>query len=153
MADDKLTLINGKLRIDKSGGRELVLSPKPGGSAPCCCAKGYEFCIINSNFIKDNSWDVYVNDNKLGNYSGAPNTNVCFSIEPDMLNDPGENTLKFMLVACTFDDYFQFVVREKSSDGTVNGKIIYSGDSGFINGSFQQNGTCSTTSFTRTFNL
>jgi hypothetical protein len=39
MADDKLTLINGKLRIDKSGGRELVLSPKPGGDEPCCCSK------------------------------------------------------------------------------------------------------------------
>jgi hypothetical protein len=146
-----LTLVNGKIRHYSSSGStaSLVLSPKPGSSNPCCCVE-YEFCIINSNFIKDNSWDVSLNDNYLGNYSGAPNTNICFPI--DMVNKPGGNTLKFTLVACTFDDYFEFVVREKSSDGTVNGTVVYSGNSGYINGSFFQ-GTCSTTSFTRTFNL
>jgi hypothetical protein len=33
---DKLTILNGRLRVDTCGG-PLVLSPKPGGSEPCCC--------------------------------------------------------------------------------------------------------------------
>lgn len=32
----QLTLIGGKLRVFSAGG-PLVLSPKPGGSEPCCC--------------------------------------------------------------------------------------------------------------------
>lgn len=32
-----LTTIGGKLRINTAGGGELVLSPKPGSSEPCCC--------------------------------------------------------------------------------------------------------------------
>jgi len=37
-AAKKLTIVNGRLRVNGCGGA-LVLSPRPGGNNPCCCDK------------------------------------------------------------------------------------------------------------------
>lgn len=150
-----LTLLNTEcgLRLRKHAGA-LVLAKSE--NDPCCCdACVYEFCIVNSNFIKDNSWDVYINGNLIGNYSGAPNTNICLPIQKSFLINPGNNVLEFRLVACTFDDYFEFVVNKKcpQEDGSEEITLILSSNSGFINSSFFTQGICTTTIFSRNFVL
>ena len=137
-----LTTIDGKLRV--SGGA-IVLSESE--EKPCCC-DSYEFCVVNSNNILDNAWDVLLNGKLLGNYSGERNTNVCFDIDGG-INPAGQNTLRFERTDCKNDDYFEFVVRKKDKDPP---EVIYSGDSGFLNGSFyNQGGVCTDDSFERNF--
>ena len=119
----------------------------------CCCdICKYEFCIVNSNFVKDNSWDVYLNDNLLGNYSGAPNTNICLSIDKKYLILEGKNSLKFTRTSCVNDDLFEFEVRKICSEVIT---LLFSGSSGYLNGSFYsgKGGVCTDKEFTRDFSL
>lgn len=116
-----------------------------------CCGLNYRFCIVNSNQIRDNAWDVTLNGTFLGNYSGGPFVNVCFPISNADIKEGEENTLDFSLTACTFDDYFEFQIQRGNA---ISGYIsIFQSNSGFINGSFFINGTCTTTQFSRTFTI
>lgn len=110
----------------------------------------YEFCIVNSNFVKDNSWDIYFNNQFIGNYSGAPNTNICLPIPTNIVNNPGSNVLEFRLVSCTADDYFEFILRLRCGEEVTQ---LFSGNSGLLNESFFSNRTCDTTVFTRNVTL
>ena len=143
-----LTLINGLIR---HSGAALVLSPKPGSSDPCCCDNcTYEFCFVNGNQILDNSWDVYVNDNLIGNYSGAPFTNICLDIEATFLIIPGNNTLKFTRQNCVNDDLFEFEVL-KTCDEAVT--VLYAGTSNLLDHPGGVIGNCTDNEFTRLFQL
>lgn len=129
-------------------------------SADQCCCDGecqdlpcvaYRFCIVNSNFIADNPWDVYLNGQLLGRYSGAANTNVCFSINLADINFDTDNEISFSLVSCNRDDYFEYQVQKSVCGG--NYYSIFSSNSGFLNSSYFEDGTCDTQQFSSTFSV
>lgn len=84
------------------------------GKASCtCCGSvdiGYTICIDNSNQIIDNSWRVDLNGNFIATYDGNEFFNQCFNIPLKYLNQGGSNTLKFTLVTCQSDDYWEFYI-------------------------------------------
>lgn len=142
-----LTTIGGALRVDNGA---LVLSKSAGD--PCCCDDcKYEFCIVNSNFVLDNSWDVFVNGERIGNFSGEPFENVCFAVASSLLNIPGNNTLKFTRQSCVNDDYFEFEISKTCSDVR---EVVFANNSGFLNfGGIGGAGNCTDDEFTRDFQL
>jgi hypothetical protein len=122
------------------------------GDKFCSECDSYEFAIVNSNFILDNSWDIYVNDVRIGNYSGSPNTNITLPIPASAnVRSNYSNILSFRLVGCVNDDYFEFEIR-KISNGT--GSVIFNKNSGYRNSSFYyRSGTCDDTQFSETFQV
>ena len=120
------------------------------GKVSCkCCGAGYTLCIDNTNLILDNSWNVEINGNFIAYYDGSQFFNQCFNIPLNFLNlNSGEqNTLNFNLAVCQSDDYFEFYILD------LNEQEVYRDNSGFLNGSFFQNGTCTDTFFSRQFTL
>jgi hypothetical protein len=121
----------------------------------CSKCDSYEFAIVNSNFILDNSWDVYVNDVRIGNYSGAPNTNVVLAIPASAnIRSNYTNVLSFRLVGCVNDDYFEFEVRRILPNGNREALSLSNNNSGYRNSSFfNGSGTCDDTQFSETFQI
>ena len=119
------------------------------GKASCSCCGGYTLCIDNTNQILDNSWNVEINGNFIAYYDGSAFFNQCFNIPLNFLNlnSGALNTLNFNLAVCQSDDYFEFYILD------LDGQEVYRGNSGFLNSSFFQNGTCTDTFFSRQFIL
>lgn len=98
------------MAIKTKNGNVLLKNGKP--SCECCGSVdiGYTLCIDNSNQIIDNSWRVDLNGNFIATYDGNEFFNQCFNIPLKYLNQGGSNTLKFTLVTCQSDDYWEFYI-------------------------------------------
>jgi len=69
---------------------------------------GWIFCADNSNGVLDNSWDITINGNVIGNYDGEDFTNICFHVDEAFLELAGTNELVFTRTNCVSDDFFEF---------------------------------------------
>ena len=121
------------------------------GNVSCTCCggivTGYTICIDNTNQILDNSWNVSINYNYIAYYDGSAFFNQCFNIPINYLNISGSNRLDFSLANCQSDDFFEFYILD------VDGNQVYSGNSGFLNGSYFIDGICTDNHFERIFFL
>lgn len=144
-----LSMLNGRLRVAGCGGPLVAVDST---DDPCCCDEcTYEFCIVNANQILDNSWDVFVNNNRIGNFSGEPFANVCFAIATNFLNIPGDNTLKFTRQNCVNDDLFEFEISKTCEDVR---EVVFADSSTLLNpNGAGGTGNCTDDEFTRNFGL
>ena len=102
--------------IKTSGGKVIT----KGGKPSCVCCNSWRVCADNTNEILDNSWDIYINDNLVGTYSGDVYENICVYFSESLLDLNGNNEVKFMRTNCVSDDYFQFQVLDPDDN------VVYS---------------------------
>ena len=77
-----------------------------------CSVCEWTLCVDNTNLVLDNSWNIYINDNYIGVYSGDVYENICLTIDKSFLIIGGTNQLRFNRANCVSDDYFVFTLTD-----------------------------------------
>lgn len=115
------------------------------GKPSCdCCGGEWSICADNTNEVLDNSWDIYINNNFVGSYSGNIYEYICNNINQSYLNTSGSNEIKFLRTNCVSDDYFEFFVTDP------DGNTVYSS---YLTGGLCEEGFPSISTHTFYFNL
>ena len=88
-----------------------------------CSVCNWTLCVDNTNLVLDNSWDIYINDNFIGAYTGDVFENICLTIDKSFIIVGSTNQLRFVRTNCVSDDYFEFTLTDTRCNIAYNNTL------------------------------